>query len=234
MAIPKIHTRDSCFAVDDYHQGKDNNQLPISLDVVIVGANPKLSKSWYKYEWSPERDTNLPDCYSFDGTKPSEYSNDPQNDICATCTQNAWGSKISPTGGKIKACSDQKRLAVTLADATDGTIYLLQVTPTSLKNLNLYQKDLLVRGIPPEIIRTKLSFDKESNYPKLKFNFVGFNPTSAQANVDKLLGSNEVKIVTGELVVQDGHTQSTSASSYGFTEEVGFTLTQYEQGGSHE
>ena len=142
MAIPKIHTRDSCFAVDDYHQGKDNNQLPISLDVVIVGANPKLSKSWYKYEWSPERDTNLPDCYSFDGTKPSEYSNDPQNDICATCPQNAWGSKISPTGGKIKACSDQKRLAVTLADATDGTIYLLQVTPTSLKNLNLYQKVL--------------------------------------------------------------------------------------------
>ena len=227
MLIPKIAIRNTkYFFVDDKEED--------TLDIVIVGANPKLSKSWYKNEWSPDRDTNLPDCYSFNGATPSEYSSEPQNNLCATCPQNAWGSKISPTGGKIKACSDQKRLAVTLADTTDGTIYLLQVTPTSLKNLNSYQKDLSVRGIPPEIIKTRLSFDKESPYPKLSFSFTGFNSTSSQENVDKLLGSEEVKIITGELVVQDGQTQSTSASSYGFTEEVGFTLTQNELGGSHE
>lgn len=227
MSIPKIAIKNTkLFFVNDKEEK--------TLDVVIVGANPKLSKSWYKNEWNPDRDNNLPDCYSFNGTTPSEYSNEPQNDLCATCPQNAWGSKISPTGGKIKACSDQKRLAVTLANKNDNIVYLLQVTPTSLKNLNLYQKDLLVRGIPPEIIKTKLSFDMESPYPKLMFNFTGFNSTSMQESIDKLLGSDEVKIVTGELVVQDGHTQPMSASSYGFTEEVGFTLTQDEQGGSHE
>ena len=71
-----------------------------SLDVVIVGANPRLSKTWYSKQWTPDAEPSAPDCYSLDGVRPHPDSADMQNDLCATCPHNAWGSKITPQGVK--------------------------------------------------------------------------------------------------------------------------------------
>lgn len=169
-----------------------------TLDVVIVGANPRLSKTYYAKQWTPDSDPQTPDCFSRDGISPDPDSTDPQNDLCASCPQNAWGSKITPQGQQIKACADQKRLAVVSADDPNGPIYLLQVTPAALKGLNQYQKELSVRGIPPEIVKTRVSFDTDASFPKLKFTFGGFLDADTQEIVDGLFGSDAVKEVTGE------------------------------------
>lgn len=169
-----------------------------NLDVVIVGANPRLSKTWYAKQWDANAEATGPDCFSLDGVSPDPEAADPQNDLCASCPQNAWGSKITPTGQQVKACSDTKRLAVVAADDPSGPVYLLSVTPAALKGLNQYQKELAVRGIPPEIVKTRVSFDTDASFPKLKFTFGGFLEADVQQVVDGLFGSEQVKEITGE------------------------------------
>lgn len=170
-----------------------------NLDVVVVGANPRLSKTWYAKAWTPDSEPASPDCFSMDGVSPDPSSTEPQNDLCASCPQNAWGSKITPQGKQIKACSDQKRLAVVSADDPTGPVYLLSVTPAALQGLGKYQKELSLRGIPAEIVRTRVSFDTDASFPKLKFDFGGFLDEATQQEVDTLFGSEEVRQITGEL-----------------------------------
>jgi hypothetical protein len=105
---------------------------------------------------------------------------------------------VTPTGQQIKACSDNKRLAVVSADDASGPVYLLSVTPAALKGLNQYQKELSVRGIPPEIVKTRVSFDTDASFPKLMFGFSGFLDADAQQVVDGLFGTEQVKEITGE------------------------------------
>ena len=197
-AIPRISLKGARFRIKD---GDAETVLPNThLDVVIVGANPRLSKTWYAKTWTPDAEPAAPDCFSLDGVRPSADSTDPQNDLCATCPHNAWGSKVTPMGQKIKACADQKRLAVVAADDPSGPIYLLQVTPAALKGLNQYQKELSMRGIAPEIVKTRISFDTDASFPKLLFGFGGFLDEPTMDAVDSLFGSSEVKAITGEEV----------------------------------
>ena len=168
------------------------------LDIVIVGANPNLSKTYYKKKWNPDAEPSAPDCFSLDGIKPHTSAEDPQNDICATCPHNAWGSRVADNGQKLKACSDKKRLAVVAAEDPDGPMYLLEVTPAALKGLNQYQKELSMRGIPPEIVITKIGFDTNASFPKLQFGFGGFLDEETQEIVDGLFEKPEVKQITGE------------------------------------
>jgi hypothetical protein len=173
-----------------------------TIDVVVVGANPRLSKTWYAKAWTPDSEPAAPECFSLDGVSPDPQSTQPQNDLCASCPQNAWGSKVTQQGQQIKACSDKKRLAVVSADDPTGPVYLLEVTPAALKGLNQYQKELAHRGIAPEIVRTRVSFDTDASFPKLKFGFGGFNEADAQEAVDPLFGSAQVKEITGETTRQ--------------------------------
>ena len=85
------------------------------------------------------------------------------------------------------------------ADDPTGPVYLLQVTPAALKGLNAYQKELSVRGIAPEIVKTRITFDTDASFPKLKFGFGGFIDEATQEAVDKLFGTDQVKTITGEL-----------------------------------
>jgi hypothetical protein len=196
-AFPRISIKGSRFRIVE---GDTETVLDsTTLDVVVVGANPRLSKTWYAKQWTPDAEPSAPDCFSLDGIGPDPQSTSPQNDLCASCPQNAWGSKVTQQGQQIKACSDQKRLAVVAADDAGGPVYLLQVTPAALKGLNQYQKELSVRGIPPEIVKTKVAFDTDASFPKLKFTFGGFLDEDTQTTVDALFGSDQVKAITGEV-----------------------------------
>ena len=196
QSFPRISIKASRFRIVE---GDTETVLDsTTLDVVIVGANPRLSKTWYAKQWDANAEPSAPDCFSLDGIGPDPESTDPQNDMCASCPQNAWGSKVTPTGQQVKACSDNKRLAVVAADDPSGPIYLLSVTPAALKGLNQYQKELSVRGIPPEIVKTRVSFDTDASFPKLKFTFGGFLDADVQEVVDGLFGSEQVKEITGE------------------------------------
>ena len=196
QSFPRISIKGSRFRIVE---GDTETLLDsTTLEVVIVGANPRLSKTWYATQWDANAEPSAPDCFSLDGITPSLEATDPQNDLCVTCPHNAWGSKVTPTGQQVKACSDNKRLAIVAADDPEGTIYLLSVTPAALKGLNQYQKELSVRGIPPEIIKTRVSFDTDASFPKLKFTFGGFLSAEVQAIVDHLFGTDQVKEITGE------------------------------------
>lgn len=195
-SIPRISLKGARFRIKE---GENETVLDsTTLDIVIVGANPRLSKTWYAKAWTPDAEPSAPDCFSLDGIRPSSESTNTQNDICATCPHNAWGSKVTPMGQKVKACSDLKRLAVVAADDPTGPIYLLQVTPAALKGLNQYQRELAMRGIAPEIVKTRISFDTNASFPKLNFGFGGFLDENAMEAVDALFGSTEVKTITGE------------------------------------
>lgn len=171
------------------------------LEVIIVGANPRLSKTWYAKKWSKDAEPAAPDCFSLDGLTPDAESTQPQSDMCATCPQNAWGSKVTDEGQELKACADTKRIAVVAADDPEGSVYLLSVTPAALKNLNQYQKQLTMRGIPPEIVKTVVSFDTDASFPKLQFEFGGYLDEDTYNAVEGLFGSEKVQEITGEKVV---------------------------------
>jgi hypothetical protein len=195
-SFPKISIKSSRFRIKDGDTETVLNTL--ELEVVIVGANPRLSKTWYAAKWDPNAEASAPNCYSLDGVSPAADAEDPQNDLCASCPKNAWGSAVADNGQQLKACRDHKRLAVVAADDASGPVYLLEVTPAALKGLNQYQRELTMRGIPAEVVKTKVSFDSDASFPKLKFGFGGFLDADTQAVVDGLFGTPEVLEVTGE------------------------------------
>lgn len=196
VSIPRISIKGGRFRIMD--GGVETVLQDLNLDVVIVGANPGITKLWFENAWTPDSESVGPDCYSMDGVRPATDSRNQQSNLCATCPQNVWGSKITPQGGKIKACADHKRLAVVAANDPTGPIYLLQVTPAALKGLNQYHKELSMRGIPAEIVRTKVSFDTSASFPKLNFGFGGFIDEDTLMALQDVLGSERVREVTGE------------------------------------
>jgi hypothetical protein len=196
--FPRISIKGARFRIIE--DGTETVLNQTTLDVVVVGANPRLSKTWYAKEWSKEAEPTAPDCYSLDGVSPNADSTSPQNDLCASCKWNAWGSKIAPNGQQLKACSDKKRLAVVAADDASGPVYLLEVTPAALRGLNAYQKELSVRGIAPEIVRTRIGFDTDASFPKLTFGFGGFLDEDTMTIVDQLSGTDQIQAITGEKV----------------------------------
>lgn len=195
-SFPRISIKGARFRIVE--NGNETVLNQTTLDVVVVGANPRLSKAWYAKEWSKDNEPSAPDCYSLDGVGPHPESTSPQNDACASCQWNAWGSKVAPNGQQLKACSDKKRLAVVAADDPTGPVYLLEVTPAALRGLNAYQQDLTRHGIAAEIVRTRISFDTNASFPKLQFGFGGYLDEDTMTAVDGLFGSDKVKEITGE------------------------------------
>lgn len=184
-------------------EGSTETILPDSvLRAVIVGASPNVTKSFYKGAYNPKAADveKKPDCYSNDGIRPANDASDPQAQQCATCPQNAWGSKITDAGTKMKACADQKRLAVISADdhSAEPEVYLFQVTPAALTQFRQYGELLSSKGFPPELCITEISFDPKEAYPKAQFKFGGFIDQGQVEVVDKLVNSQIVRDVIGD------------------------------------
>lgn len=146
------------------------NDLSPFVKVVLLRANGPLSKTFYAGQYVEGTDAK-PDCASNDGIAPSPDSPKPQCTSCAACPQNVWGSKISPSGAKIKACADVRRMAILPSDDLDYDPILLRVPGASLGDLAAYGKALKQRGIPYAAVVTKLSFDPDASYPKIMFQF---------------------------------------------------------------
>lgn len=140
------------------------------VHVVLLRANSAISKVYYAGQYVEGSDEK-PTCYSNDGIRPASDVEDPQSDLCATCVKNAWGSKISPSGAKIKACADVRRVAVLPADDLTYSPMLLRVPGASLSDLAKYGRALKQRNIPYAAVVTKLSFDPDAAYPKIMFQY---------------------------------------------------------------
>ena len=142
------------------------------LDVVIVQAAPKISRTFYAGTYE-EGATSAPNCWSADGDKPDASIDEPQSDSCATCPQNAKGSGQ----GDSRACRFSQRLAVVLANDVDGDVMQLTLAATSIfgkedgdkRPLQAYARYLAAQSINPETLVTRLRFDTKAAVPKLFF-----------------------------------------------------------------
>ena len=186
-----------------------------SIDVVVLAASQYVSKVWYEQGYV-EGETNPPDCFSPNGVVPDASSTKKQNNTCAGCKQNAWGSKITPAGKKAKACNDSKRAAVApLGDIRNeafGGPMLLRVPAASLADFGNYGDGLDARGYKYFSVGTKMSFDPGEAYPKLVFDPIRpLTDTEAEAVVD-LRSSPVVQTILAEDIggnAQEAHVEAT-------------------------
>lgn len=170
----------------------------VTLDTIIVGANPRVSKVFYGKAFDATATDIRPDCWSNDGLKPDVSVDKPVHSSCADCPHNVLGSKILPSGAKSKLCSDQRHLAV--VPAADPTkVYGLTVPVSGMKALREYFKELGNYGIGPEETITELGFDDSASYPKITFKQKGYVSEKAMERVDTLLDSDQVKVATRQL-----------------------------------
>lgn len=167
----------------------------VTLDTIIVGANPRVSKVFYAKQFDASAENVRPECWSNDGLKPDVSVERPVHAQCADCPHNVLGSKVLPSGAKSKMCADQRHLAV--VPAADPTkVYSLTVPVSGMKALREYFKELSNYGIGPEEAITELGFDDTASFPKITFKQKGFVPEKAISKVDTLLESDEVKVAT--------------------------------------
>lgn len=144
------------------------------LDVVIVNAAPKVSRTYYAGQYS-EGEAKGPDCWSADGDKPDASIESPQSPSCANCPQNISGSGQ----GTSRACRFSQRLAVVLAnDIEGGDVMQLTLAATSIfgkelsddkRPLQAYARYLAAQNISPEMVVTRMRFDTKAAVPKLFF-----------------------------------------------------------------
>jgi hypothetical protein len=170
----------------------------VTLDTIIVGANPRVSKVFYGKAFDASAENVRPDCWSNDGLKPDATIDAPVHSACADCPNNVLGSKILPSGAKSKMCADQRHLAV-VAAADPTKVYSLTVPVSGMKALREYFKELGNYGIGPEEVVTELGFDDAASFPKIVFKQKGYVPEKAIDRVDNLLASDSVKVATRQM-----------------------------------
>jgi len=194
LNIPRISLKGSKFRlVEDGVETVVGSEL----DVVIVGANPKVSKVFYAGVYDPA-ESAPPSCMSNDGVAPDESVEVPVCASCAACPNNVLGSKMLPSGAKSKLCADQRHLAV-VAAADPTKVYSLTVPVSGMKALRVYFKELANYGIGPEEVVTLLGFDDAASFPKLVFSRKGYVPEKSLPQIDALVAGDEAKIATRQL-----------------------------------
>ena len=172
-SVPRLSYRGKRwrFIVD----GEEELIKDLHVDVIVVGVEPdagRFIKTYYANTYNPG-DSSPPDCSSSNGIMPDAWVSNPQAQRCGQCMQNVFGSAVSRSGGKAKACHDSKRLWLTKADDTD-VIYGLNVPIMSLKNLAEYGKFIARNNYPLTLVITRLTLDDEAEFPKLCFAHQGF------------------------------------------------------------
>ncbi len=170
-----------------------------SVEVVILKANPHLSKTWYENGWD-ESSTNPPDCSSANGVVPDAGVPKRQSQACANCPRNQWNT--APNGGKGKACADHRRLAITpLADLPNeafGGAMLLRCPAASLQELAAFDARYKAAGYPYFAMGIRVSFDPKESFPKLLFSAIRPLSEAEAAVVLAMRTSDAVARVIGD------------------------------------
>lgn len=170
--------------------------LPMGLlQVVVVVANPFLSKTFYINPYQPGAE-QAPDCSSVNGVTPDSHIATPQSAACATCPQNQWGSAISKFSGKeTKACSDSKQLVILPYQDLGFKALGYTITPSEFPAWNAYVKALTSRGLAVDEVQTLITFDATSSHPKCVFSFGGVLTDEESAKVKQRAAGQDVQSI---------------------------------------
>ena len=177
-------------------KGEDSEPAS-SLEAVILAVNPNKSKIFYDHGYE-EGSLAKPTCYSNDGITPAANAESPQAKKCALCPHNQWGSRITDSGGKGKACADAMRLAIAPPDQLNDPM-LLRVPAASLKTLGQYGLQLAKRGVEPHHVVTKIGFDYNVAHPALTFKAIRFVDEGELHEIETVLDeeSETIGLITG-------------------------------------
>lgn len=144
-----------------------------TMNVVIVNAAPKVSRTFYLKQYTEGGDVSAPDCWSADSDFPDAKAANPQAKRCADCPQNEKGSGQ----GDSRACRFSHRLAVVLANDIKGDVFQLTLPAASIFGegapgkwpLQTYAKMIGSKGIPISTVVTEMRFDTDSATPRITF-----------------------------------------------------------------
>lgn len=178
------------------------------VDVVIVNAAPKVSRTYYEGTYDEGKAT-APACWSQDGDKPDASVKQPKHSNCANCPMNAKGSGQ----GDSRACRFSQRLAVVLANDIEGDVMQLSLASTSIfgkadgdnRPLQEYARWLTAQGIDPTMLITRLKFDTKAPVPKLFFKAMRWL-TDDEFSTTQAKGQSEdaIKAITMTVSQTDG------------------------------
>lgn len=149
------------------------NAVRGEINVIVVGALPSVSRTFYKAKFDPNKEATLPDCWSNLGNAPEASAGNPQSNNCMSCPQNVKGS--GENGGR--ACRFQRRIAVLLAGDPSGDVYQFNVPAKSLFGkgdgnvhpFEGYVKFLGANGEGIDNVVTNISFDANADTMELQF-----------------------------------------------------------------
>lgn len=150
------------------------NAVRGEINVIIVGALSKVSRTYYEAEYDPDAPPTLPDCWSNLGDKPEAAAANKQHTNCADCPQNIVGSGKNGVG---RACRFQRRISVLVEGDPSGDVYQFNVPAKSLFGkgtgnvhpFESYVKFLIANGESPDNVVTNISYDLNAKTMELLF-----------------------------------------------------------------
>lgn len=149
------------------------NPVSGEINVIVIGALPSISRTFYKEKFDPNKEATLPNCWSNLGDRPDPNATDPQGPKCATCPQNVKGS--GDNGGR--ACRFQRRISVLVEGDKTGQIYQFNIPAKSLFDKGTgnvhpwesYVTFLRGNGESPDTVVTKIAFNDNAETMELEF-----------------------------------------------------------------
>lgn len=184
-SVKRISLRGRVFRLVDGGKEIAKNTDP-HLDVIVVNGSTTVQKTYHSGPYSPE-DTSIPDCWSNNGETPDAEVENPQAANCKDCPKAIKGS----AGGTKTACRFSQRIAVVLANNPAGDVYQLVIPALSLFGAGdmshmpflQYARYVGNSGFNLNMLITRLTFDTDSDVPKLFFSNVEFLDTDTHSIV---------------------------------------------------
>lgn len=211
-SVKRISLRGRVFRLVDGGKEIAKNTDP-HLDVIIVNGSTTVQKTYHSGPYSPE-DTSIPDCWSNNGETPDPEVENPQASNCKDCPKAIKGS----AGGTKSACRFSQRVAVVLANNPAGDVYQLVIPALSLFGAGdmehmpflQYARYVGNSGFNLNMLITRLTFDTDSDVPKLFFSNVEFLDTDTH-NIAVGQGQTTAAVNAGRMSFKKkGETAATS------------------------
>jgi hypothetical protein len=144
----------------------DGTETPGPIDLVVVDFVATHDFYTGKYD---SKNPSPPACFAIGSNPkqmvPSDNSPNRQADDCQSCSMNEFGSN-----GDGKACKNGRSLAVLPPDDAEADLWLLNVSPTALKNFDGFVASAArVFSLPPVGVVVTVSLDPNLDYPRLVF-----------------------------------------------------------------
>ncbi len=160
MQPPRVSIQGNEFTLID----ATGNEIPEgpTMQAVIADMSRVMCKMFYGHAWSPDS-SSPPICWSTNGVGPSRLAQQPQSPTCAECPNNVIGSATSAiSGAAIKACRDEKHLALYLPKHPK-MLFRLVVTPGSFKNWSAFSKPFEGQDVDLNDVIVQFGFQPKTN-----------------------------------------------------------------------